>query len=389
MTPPPSHSLPLHSRSIICITRVFLFIRNLDYLFSSIQVSLFFATIKRIFKSLTSLLVSFTCITYLFALAGTLLFGGLINKDPTRSQYSTLQTTAYGDNDYYSLNFNSVPSGVITLICLLRVSGWDTFAIAFAKVTHPAARVYFVLWYLIGVLFLMNIVATLFISGFVVEAATSSSSTQQHTQQHTQQRGAETAENNHRDDGIPPSELPGKTHGTGVEVGMGNALSECLLSQREEFEAKGEEKSSSSLRQLANRLSQFMSPLSATATATAGADGISYRPPPLPSPLSLPHSSSSSLSRPPVPTSTSAPSSSWNPDISRLTKGSSIREITTAQEGGKFYTISLPKYAQSGGNLSVDGGMVTGEEEVNKKFMRRIHSLYSQDGDGDGKGGGG
>ena len=154
--------------SIICIAYVFLFVRNLDYIVPSLHVSLFFATIKRILQSLTSLIVSFVCITYLFAIVGVLIFGGLINKDPDRKQYETLQSTIYGQNNYYSLNFNSMPSAFVTLICLLRVSAWDVIAVAMEKVTYPIMRLYFVLWYLIGVLFLMNTVTTLFISGFVV-----------------------------------------------------------------------------------------------------------------------------------------------------------------------------------------------------------------------------
>jgi hypothetical protein len=66
----------------------------------------------------------------------------------------------------------------------------------------------------------------------------------------------------------------------------------------------------------------------------------------------------------------------WNQDISRLTKGSAIRDITTAREGGKLYMISLPQYGASGGNISVDS-MGQDEQEVGKKFMQRIHSLYA------------
>lgn len=311
------------------------------------QVSLFFATIKRIFKSLTSLLVSFACITYLFALTGVHIFGGLVNKDPARSQYETLQNTAYGASNFYSLNFNSVPSAVITLICLLRVSGWDTIAVAFGAVTRPAARVYFVLWYLIGVLFLMNIVATLFISGFVVEAATSSTSGQQQTLNDFGE--------DHHGMSLPQGNKDKPVMAEGA--GTSNPLSESLLSKKE---VKSDEKSSS-LRQLANQLSQFMSPLSA---AISGKNVFDTE-------QQLTDAPSSSSPRP----------TTWNPDISRLTKGSAIRDITTAQEGGKFYMVSMPKYAKGGGNLNVDGGMVEEkEEEVNKKFMKRIHSFYSQDG---------
>jgi hypothetical protein len=335
-------SVDLTSLSIICIIRVFLFVRNLDYLFSSIQVTLFFETIRRVMSSLSSLLVTFACITYLFALVGVHLFGGLVNKDPDRSQYELLQETAYGANDYYSLNFNSIPSAMITLICLLRVSGWDTFAMGMVKVTDSSARLFFILWYLIGVLLLMNIVATLFISGFVVETAT-------HQQQNHLSLEAETTME--EEGAAPPL--------TGAGAGD-NQLSQALLTSSEEMSEM--KRKDSSLQQLASRLTQFMSPaLPLPPPSVPGTDqhspGAGYRPPT-------------------VAKDSGEDGGAWNQDISRLTKGSAIRDITTAREGGKLYLISMPQYGPRGGNISVDS-MGQDEQEVGKKFMERIHSLYA------------
>jgi hypothetical protein len=262
-----------------------------------------------------------------------------VNKDPSRPQYELLQDTAYGSSDYYSLNFNSIPSAIITLICLLRVSGWDTFAMAMVKVKDDSsARLFFILWYLIGVLLLMNIVATLFISGFVVEAAT-----------HEQQSHALESEPQHSN--IPlEEEQEGQQTRPSMTDGENNGLSQGLLPSPMHV---------TSLQRLASRLTQFMSP-AAPPPSPALESSSGYHPP-----LPMPSKENTDEDR-----------GVWNQDISRLTKGSAIRDITTAREGGKLYMISLPQYGASGGNISVDS-MGQDEQEVGKKFMQRIHSLYA------------
>lgn len=220
----------------------------------------------------------------------------------------------------------------------------------------------------------MNIVITLFISGFVVEAA---------SQQQGQQEPTSTSHIS-----------PGTSSGGSGTSGIGgdntsdekkksnlppNSLTESLLSPIH----SQIEKQYSSLQHLAQRLTQFMSP-----TYGNGNDN-NYR-------QSIPQQDQSSIDenhslsyRPPSPTptpttTTTTPTSAvnnpiWNPDISRLTKGSAIRDITTAREGGKLYMISMPKYVTSGaGSMSIDN-IGDDESEVNQKFLKRIHSLYTEE----------
>ena len=79
--------------------------------------------------------------------------------------------TSYGKDNYFALNFNTIPSALVTLICLLHVSGWDVVCDGLVSVTSKATRLFFSGWYLVGVLFMMNIVTSVFISAFLVEAS--------------------------------------------------------------------------------------------------------------------------------------------------------------------------------------------------------------------------
>jgi hypothetical protein len=177
--------------SVVSIIRSLLSVRQLDFLLPHFDFASLVRIVRRIAVSVASLLVSFACITYLFALVGVMRFGGLINRDPQGDEYQVsimflkvpslvlancilsvqeLRESTYGKSDYYALNFNTLPTAIVTLICLLHVSGWDVVCEGIVKVTSEKSRLYFVLWYFVGVLFLMNTVTSVFISAFVVEA---------------------------------------------------------------------------------------------------------------------------------------------------------------------------------------------------------------------------
>lgn len=61
----------------------------------------------------------------------------------------------------------------VTLFTCLHVSGWDVIASGFSSVTNNfIGRVYFSMWYCIGVLLLMNILTSFFISEFILKLGT-------------------------------------------------------------------------------------------------------------------------------------------------------------------------------------------------------------------------
>jgi hypothetical protein len=64
-------------------------------------------------------------------------------------------------------------SSFVLLICCLHVSSWDTIAGGLSSVTNTnTSRTYFVMWYCIGVLLLMKVITSFFISAFVLKLGT-------------------------------------------------------------------------------------------------------------------------------------------------------------------------------------------------------------------------
>jgi hypothetical protein len=80
-----------------------------------------------------------------------------------------LQKTDYGERDLYALNFNDMAGSFVVLVACLHVSSWDTIAGGFSAVTSTViSRVYFTAWYCVGVLLLMKVITSFFISAFVL-----------------------------------------------------------------------------------------------------------------------------------------------------------------------------------------------------------------------------
>jgi hypothetical protein len=98
---------------------------------------------------------------------GVLLFGGSVTRPGDNAE---LDASRFGHENYYILNFNDMIAAFSTLFCCLRVSDFDVIAEGFSVVTTKNARVYFALWYIIGVLLFFNILKSYFISVFQPKA---------------------------------------------------------------------------------------------------------------------------------------------------------------------------------------------------------------------------
>jgi hypothetical protein len=112
---------------------------------------------------------------YLFAVLGQYLFGGLIyTTNPT------LAGTNFSQGAFWPLNFNDLPSGMVTLFALMIVNNWYEIAQGFMLASHSnLAAAYFVIFFVIVNLIVLNIVialildciATVFDEELEVEAA--------------------------------------------------------------------------------------------------------------------------------------------------------------------------------------------------------------------------
>ena len=110
------------------------------------------------------------CLCFLFATVGAALFQGRINCDPHGPEFAKLRPTDFYANGYLPLNFNDYESAFVTLFCILVVNNWFVFVDGFAAVTTVAtSRLFFISFYLVGVLVLLNVVVAFILDAFLSE----------------------------------------------------------------------------------------------------------------------------------------------------------------------------------------------------------------------------
>lgn len=93
---------------------------------------------------------------YIFATVGVQMFGGRIYKGNLK-----LVGTGFAEAEYWPLNFNDFPSSLVTLFCLMVVNNWYVVADGFMAVTGNYAAVFFVLFFVVCNLVVLNILMTL------------------------------------------------------------------------------------------------------------------------------------------------------------------------------------------------------------------------------------
>ena len=110
------------------------------------------------------------CVTFFFASVGSGLFAGAINADPAGKQLKALEATDFYKQGYLPLNFNDYESGFVTLFCILVVNNWFVVVEGFVAVSDDfTGRLFFLAFYLIGVLVLLNVVISFILDSFITE----------------------------------------------------------------------------------------------------------------------------------------------------------------------------------------------------------------------------
>jgi hypothetical protein len=132
---------------------------------SSIKIT---KLLRRIFLKIYTIGVFFCCGSFFFATIGVFCFGGLISKSSSDVNYDELLNSEYGQNGYWSLNFNDFISAFVTLFVCLHVSDFDVISTGFTAVTTNAAKLFFVAWYIVGVLLMLNILKSFFLGEFLL-----------------------------------------------------------------------------------------------------------------------------------------------------------------------------------------------------------------------------
>jgi hypothetical protein len=95
---------------------------------------------------------------------GNSLLGGVIIKSGTNEE--PLDTSLYGISGYWPLNFNDMPGGMATLFILLSVNNMHITTSGFVAVIGKKAELFFAIWYIVGVLFLLNVLTSFVLTQF-------------------------------------------------------------------------------------------------------------------------------------------------------------------------------------------------------------------------------
>ena len=153
------------------ILRVTLYIKNLFFI-PIPEITMYRRRIQSAIKNILNYsgdFVMLACIMlifmYIFASIGCQIFGGIIRKDGHNSEL--IESSLYGENNYWPLNFNDMPSGMVTMFVLLSVNNMHVTTSGFTAVLGKSAEIFFALWYIFGCLFLLNNIIAFVIGQFL------------------------------------------------------------------------------------------------------------------------------------------------------------------------------------------------------------------------------
>ncbi|KAI4378321.1 hypothetical protein MLD38_015812 [Melastoma candidum] len=125
----------------------------------------FVATFLTLIPSLTPYLGMICSVLCIYCSLGEQIFGGLVNAGNAK-----LAETDLAANDYLLFNFNDYPNGMVTLFNLLVMGNWQIWMESYKELTGTSwTLVYFISFYLITVLLLLNLVVAFVLEAFFTE----------------------------------------------------------------------------------------------------------------------------------------------------------------------------------------------------------------------------
>ena len=120
-------------------------------------------------RSINMLLLLF-CIAYFFADLGVQVFGGMISRDPNNPDALLLADSLFASSNYWGNNFNDMVSAMNVMFNLLVVNNWTECYAGFEAVAQNQwPRLYFLAFFLVGVVLANNLVIAFVINAFIVE----------------------------------------------------------------------------------------------------------------------------------------------------------------------------------------------------------------------------
>jgi len=125
-------------------------------------------TCVEILPAVSRVFILLFCIMYLFSTLGVILFGGMISRDPSNPLSYLVLDTDFSDSDYWANNFNDLLGGMNVLFNLLVINNWTECEAGFEAVTQSKwTRLFFLAFHIAGVIMVNNVVIAIVINQFI------------------------------------------------------------------------------------------------------------------------------------------------------------------------------------------------------------------------------
>ena len=157
---------PPNYATLIRVMNLFIVFRMLRIIPQFKSVSFVFGTMIEIVKNLRAFAGIIIVIYYLFALFGMELFGRnhKLENDTSPEAYVCGK---YEQLEYYSYNFHDFASSLVILWNIMVVNNWSVFLDAFSRSATKWSQLYFVAWWLVAVIIIVNLFISLVIEVFL------------------------------------------------------------------------------------------------------------------------------------------------------------------------------------------------------------------------------
>nr|KAG5711120.1 hypothetical protein BaRGS_004764 [Batillaria attramentaria] len=108
-------------------------------------------------------------IYYAFAILGMELFHDVIVFDNITDSNATYECGSYRQLQYWANNFDDFAAAIVVLWDVMVVNNWMVFLEAYRLATSPWSYLFFVAWWLISVIIVMNLFTALIMENFIMK----------------------------------------------------------------------------------------------------------------------------------------------------------------------------------------------------------------------------
>ncbi|XP_035828200.1 two pore calcium channel protein 2 [Aplysia californica] len=170
---PGSKEVVVHSSSselwnVIRIINILIMVRMFRIIPHIKSMSLVTTVLVDLMKNMKSFAGVLIVIFYAFAIFGMELFHDVIKYDPS-FENKTFECGTYEQLNYWANNFDDFFAAIVVLWDVMVVNNWHVFLQVFREKTSPWSYLFFIAWWLLSVIIVLNLFTALIMENFIMK----------------------------------------------------------------------------------------------------------------------------------------------------------------------------------------------------------------------------